>query len=242
MGHVKIIQSGNKLEIFEYEKEITSKPYYRTPRKRSQSGDISLRTIRVDNSRRRIKSFRRLVTSNLVGEAKPSLLTLTMYEIVSLRRGYFAFHKFIRKLRKDCGKTFRYIAVPEFQKRGAVHFHCIIWGLDEKKIIKKEHETRYLQSLWQRGFLDCTPTDGHDKLTGYLAKYMSKSLLDDRLHYEKAFVASSNVLRPMSTSIGTALNYTKEIWGLDLSTAIPLLQREFKTQWLGKGTYRIFDI
>lgn len=241
MGHVKVIQSGKIIEIFQYEKDILPKSTYRKPRK-PQLRDIKVRYVRPDNTRRRVKSFRRLVTSNLGGETNPALLTLTMYEIVSLRRGYAAFHKFIRRLRNDQGKGFRYIAVPEFQRRGAVHFHVMIWGLDEEKIIKAEQQTRYLQSLWQRGFVDCIITDGHDKLVGYLSKYMSKSMQDERLHFEKAYVASGNVLRSVSISSGTALSFTKEIWELDLSTATPLLEHEFSTQWLGKGRYRLFKI
>ncbi len=197
------------------------------------------------------------------GTTKPALLTLTMYEVVSLRRGYAALHKFFRRLRADQGKLFKYIAVPEFQKRGAVHFHIMIWGLPDemmcrgywqgkgkyKKFIhecpdeaKCERSTRYFQSLWQRGFVDSLVTDGSDKLVGYLSKYMSKSMSDDRLCGEKAYVVSHNVLRPVSFSSGTPLIYAQEIWDIDFATAQPMIEKEFSTQWLGKGRYRLFKI
>jgi len=241
MGHIKMIQSGKMIEVFEYEKEIPTRSPFRKARRKIKLSNMRTRTIRRDNSSQQKKSFRRIVTSNIDGKTKPALLTLTMFEIVSLRNAQIFFVDFIKKLRRVEGKVFRYVAVPEFQKRGAVHFHVMIWGLNEK-IIQSEYETRYLQGLWQRGYLDCLETDGSPKLIGYISKYMSKSLQNPLLMGSRAYMCSNNVLRPVSLSTKTAASIAAENWDINLETTPALLEREFSTQWLGKGRYRLFEI
>jgi len=261
MGHVKVIQSGNYLEIYQYEKSISPKVSYKRP-SRPRQRDKRLRYARLDNVNRRVKGFARLVRSNLVGSECPFFLTLTMYESLGIQRSYELFSLFISRLRRNEGDAFRYIAVPEFQKRGAVHFRVLIWGLplqwactghsEGRGALKHyihectgsecERSTRYFQNLWQAGFVDSLQTDGSPKLAGYLAKYMYKSMQDVRLLGEKSYCASRNVYRPTMVSTHTAIDFAQEVWGVDLSTAVTLQDRKFETQWLGVGRYRLLDI
>lgn len=241
MGHVKIIQSGYDLEVYEYEKDLNprrSQSRTRTDRKR----DKSKRYFRIDNVRRKIKSFTRLVKANITGDTIPSLFTLTMLEDLGIKRAYSAFSIFTKRLRGYYGKDFRYIAVPEFQNRGAVHFHAIVWGIPQEHI-KNERHSRLFQNNWQRGYLDCISTDGSPKLASYLSKYMFKSMRDTRLLGEKAYSTSRNVLRPLSLSYASAFYLSKELWGYNLSTDEGVVKaRDFETQWLGKGRYRLFNL
>jgi hypothetical protein len=162
-----------------------------------------------------------------------------MLQVLPLGHAYKVFSGFIQSLRVYYGKSFRYISVPEFQKRGAVHFHLLIWGISEREILN-ERLSRNFQHIWQMGFVDCLVTDGSVKLAYYLGKYLVKAQLDRRLLGQKAFVCSRNVVRPRVLPFETAVSFSKEIWEIDLSTDLPLLSKEFQSEWLGKGRYNLY--
>lgn len=237
MPHSKLIVSGNTIEYYNYEREINKK-IQSGIRKAFKRRNTTPLYSRSDSIRRRYKSFSRLVRANLVGSSEPSLLTLTIAQNVGIKRGYEYLAEFWRQLRQSSVKVERFIAVPEFQKRGSVHFHIIIWGIND--YVEKERDSRKLQHLWQRGFVDCLRTDGSEKLAGYLAKYMRKSMYDRRLVGQKAYSASRSCLRSVSLSSSQAFNYSLEAFGYDLSTLIPLQDRSFDTRWLGRCRYRLY--
>lgn len=243
MGHVKVVQSGKILEMYEYEKEIQPKLHIRRKRKDIEAPAKRYKYRRSDNAKRMQKSFVRLVRANLVGDDRPALFTLTNYENVSFERGVATLTVFVSRLRKLFGKGFRYIAVPEFGRKNTqrLHFHVMMWGLPDD-LVKNERYNRYFQNIWQAGYVDCISTDGSIKLAGYLGKYLSKSMFDDRITGKKAYSVSRNALRPVSLSFKTAISHSEAIWGVDLSTAVPLHSYEFGTKWLGKGRYKIFQI
>lgn len=234
--YVKVIQSGRTYEIYTYEREPPA--LTRTGRPRNVPNRPKRTTRRTGlNAERTRKTFIRIVRSNIGGAERPSLLTLTMRDIVSLPVGYGCLTGFISNLRRVAGKGFRYVAVPEFQKRGAVHFHILIWGLPEK-IVENERGNRYLQNLWALGYVDCVPTDGSPKLAGYLAKYMSKSMSDDRIAGAKAYVCSRNTVRPVSYSGNDLPALPADFWGSDSMT---ISRRSFDTKWMGRATYEMIS-
>jgi len=243
MGHIKLIKSGNLIELYEYEKDCSKKKaYYKPRKKRYRIEGLSTRR-RYDNASRLKKGFIRLVRSNLTGADRPAFFGLTFAEVLPFEAGVTAVTFFFKRLRKTFGKRFRYIAVPEFGRLGTqrLHFHVLVWGLPENLILN-ERNTRLFQNCWQEGFLDCIPTDGAPALAGYLGKYLFKALHNDGLVGKKAYFCSRNTLRPMSTSLKTVYNYTHELWGLQLSTTTPLQEKFFETQWLGQGRYRLYKI
>jgi len=238
-GFTKIIESGTLLETYEYEKPLPCQKIRKyVPKKPESDITRSYRRRRTDNVARLRKSFVRLVRANLIGDERPSLLTLTMREIVSIESAYGTFSKFNERFRYHFGKAIRYIAVPEFQKRGAVHFHVLIWGLSQETI-RNERKTRTIANLWGQGFVDIITTDGHPKLASYLGKYMSKAVYDKRLALQKAYVGSRNVLRPVSLSNSLAFEYQDMIWGVGDNP--PSHQRVFMTQWLGRCVYKRYN-
>lgn len=236
MGHAKVIQSGNTIEVYKYEYEI--RPKRTSSRKRTS--DRKAFSRRADHIHRLRKAFLRLIRSNLVGTERPALLTCTMFQVRGIKESYSEFSDFIQRCRRVFGRELRYIAVPEFQKRGAVHFHVMIWGIGH--YVTKERDYRYLQNLWGQGFVDCILTDGSPKLAGYLAKYMSKAVFDNRLLSQKAYVCSRNIMRPVQVKGTAVIAYGKEIWGVELSTLTPVHERYFRSQWLGRAIYQRFEI
>jgi len=269
--YTKFIKSGDVIEIYQYEKDPTSTGCRK--RVQPETGVKRLRVARnrrPDNVRRLRRGFVRLVRANTTTDNPPALITLTMRAIVSIEEASPYLTVFFQTLRKNHGTGFRYIAVPEFQKRGAVHYHCLVWGLPDDIIFNetpyvawckktyRQHSlvrryvewcfeksfdpresrgTRYLQACWARGFVDCVPTDGSPKLAGYLAKYMSKAMQDERLGGKRAYYPSRNVLRPMLANTAQFLDHSKLIWGVDNEL---ITSREFDTVWLGRCLYRMY--
>jgi hypothetical protein len=76
------------------------------------------------------------------------------------------------------------VAVSEFQKRGAIHFHALVWGIPPS-VVKAERHTRLVASIWGQGFTDMIETDGNSRLASYFAKYMKKAYLDPRMLKKK---------------------------------------------------------
>jgi len=163
-----------------------------------------------------------------------------MRQVVPLREGYRAFTLFTQRLRRKKQSPILYIAVPEFQKRGAVHFHVLIWGLSDEEIIG-ERKTRELAQLWGQGFVDIRSTDGGDRLVGYLTKYMSKNLFDNRLRGQKAYTATRNLVRPVSLNSPFQVDSVKRIWSLGVDN-LPLTEKQYQTKFMGKCNYSVYNI
>jgi len=251
MGYVKAIIYGTCLELYSYEKDIRATG----GKKRTVQKPLDLSIVanggsidpiqelrkRQGHKNRAISSFRRLVIANNGFTTPPALITFTYAENqTSLDVGYKDFHACIRAMRHTFGSSFRYIAVPEFQKRGAIHFHALFWGLPEN-ICSTERDTRMVATLWGRGFVDCYATDGSVKLAGYLAKYMSKSYLDVRLSNKKAYRCSRNVFRPVIEKNLGGIWYLSHCYGIGVDNP-PCKDVEFQTQYLGKGRYRLYNL
>jgi len=251
MGYVKAIIYGQTLELYTYAKDIRPTGGKRRPTQSriglSNVGDDGKpqkhfdAQKRRDNANRAGMAFRRLVSANL-GQSSPPLLVTCTYaqNQEDLRIGYKDFHAFIRAMRVTCGSEFRYIVVPEFQKRGALHFHTLFWGLPEN-LAKEERTTRMVATLWGRGFVDVYLTDGNEKISTYLAKYMSKSYCDIRLAGWRAYRASRNILRPRIERNLGGLAFVSEVYGIGGDNP-PCEDKEYATQWLGKGRYRRYQI
>jgi len=252
----KLIKSGNNLELYEYEQEprtmygrqnnrfrrdfkteFTSVefPNYRdNPLFQAQQ-----KSRRQDNARRASLSFRRLVASNLRAGENPVFCSLTFREeFTDVRDTARFFHIFILRMRKSFGSGFRYVAVPEFQKSGRVHYHALFWGLPYY-ISSRERQHRTIAKLWRKGFVDVIDTDGSPKLASYMAKYMTKSMLDPRLWNCKAYFGSRNLLRPQ-VSKGFPMWWFIDEYGKNVSESE--YSTEFSTKWLGTCNYKRYTI
>lgn len=262
MGYNKIIKIGNQIELYTYEKDLSRLGRKTKGRRVFDVSDVlpsvvvsrascveSLRSNspevgsslqkRRDHVYRSVLSFKRLVLSNISEHEAPLLVTLTYAEnCTNLRLAYRHFDSFRKSLRRRFGSQFRYIAVPEFQKRGAIHFHAFFWGLPAS-LSENERSTRLVASLWGQGFADVFLTDGSPKLVSYLAKYMAKSASDSRLFGKKAFRSSHNIFRPVIYK-NVPLWWITE--NMDLSTVFLCKSKDFHTQWLGKGRYQLYNL
>jgi len=260
MSYNRYIIYGDRFELFKYEREPS---LYRSSRKSSSNdvftnnrddGDIVLglpveapvgtKIKREDHAKRSQMAFRRIVLCNLQGSENPILFTATYRKNQGqISEAFRDFTSCVQALRYKFGSSFRYICVPEFQRRGAVHFHALFWGIQKELLgIQREWPSNSIDCFfWGHGFVFVKNTDGNKKISTYLSKYMVKAFKDPRLGGKKAYVASRNIIRPV---IGGCSDFVVsyllcDYVGVDKS---PILQRQYMTQYLGNCDYQLFNI
>lgn len=128
------------------------------------------------------------------------ILTLTYRKnVTSLAEAWKDFGKFTRKMRWRFGERWKYICVPEFQKRGAVHFHCAIEGYYPVEIVR----TFWWEIVGMgQGNIDITSPKRRNgnasrspkKVIQYITKYITKS--DAAEFNGKRYSASTNIEPP----------------------------------------------
>ena len=163
--------------------------------------------IEEKNINRSKFQFQRLVRTN---ESKfKTFITLTFKEnITDVKEANYQFKKWviaIRQLKKD----FLYIGVPEFQKRGAVHYH-LLTNLDIKEnhniiIPQKDNKNCYDVKFWIYGFSSVFDVKNIN-VVGYMSKYMTKSC-DNRLFAHRRYFYSRNLEKPEEFYLDTRKDF-----------------------------------
>jgi len=131
------------------------------------------------------KQIRRLVNSN---KGMDKFLTLTFAEnVTDLSQAHYEFKKFKQKLERYTKKKLKYLCVPEFQKRGAVHYHLML----EMPFIRWEK----LSELWGHGRIQIEQIRDKHKTGSYISKYVSAEKDNDLRYFgRKIFFYSRNNL------------------------------------------------
>jgi len=205
MGYTKIIRFVKTTEAYFYEKDVYPKKRAGVNRRRRSAGYRSQRSIK-----RAKKAFFNLCKNHLDSFTElPCFITLTYHdqyeESPSLNDSYRHCNAFWKRAKEYFGKSISYISVPEYQTRGAVHYHALVWGFPAS--VREERATRLLQRAWRQGYCDVRfASYKSDALAGYLAKYFTKAYSDYRTFNRKTYTTSRNIQRP--TEIGSnAISY-----------------------------------
>lgn len=124
-------------------------------------------------------------------------VTLTFREnITDFDTTHPLFSEFIRSLSYDyfrtTNNTIKYVAVPEFQSRGAVHYHCIFFNLPFRYGVKS-----IFSSHWKHGFVQVKSIDRVRNVGVYISKYLSKSFLEKGLSFRKSYFVSKGLHKPL---------------------------------------------
>lgn len=168
--------------------------------------DNQLKTIDIKNINRAKFEMQRIAKAN--EKEFKTFLTLTYSEnekdIEKANKHLHSFLVYIKKLKND----FKYICVPEFQKRGAVHFHLLTninytdFTLLSKEEIKlwspssKKWEIGRNIKGWNKGYnLIKDISDKSFNIVGYISKYMTKDI-DNRLWGKRKYHYSRNLIKP----------------------------------------------
>lgn len=227
----KLVISGPEAEVYLYSNNILPKKgrsvFSSVSKFKSLSAVVSDVDYREKSQRRAKRDLRRLVACNAGRHFKdgyrsfhPMFLTLTFKENVSdLSIANAAFMRFVQRLNyavfRPRGMKMCYLAVSEFQKRGAVHYHLIIFNLP---YIEKGVYSR-LREIWRKnnsdGAVFLEPVKRLDGLARYLTKYLVKNFGDERFVSRKRFFGSRNLLRPIIMSgddlvVGLFLDLVRE--------------------------------
>lgn len=101
-----------------------------------------------------------------------------------------------------------YVAVPEYHKKGGLHFHLLLGGViaedlglkDSGKVVKSgrcKGQTIYNVTKWKSGFSTATKILDTNAVKYYLSKYLTKGKVDPRFFGKKRFYVSQNINRPL---------------------------------------------
>jgi len=124
------------------------------------------------------------------------MLTLTYREnMTDLSQAWSDLKAFSRKMKAEFDTDWQYICVPEFQKRGAVHFHMAVSGFFPVNKVRK-----FWRDVVGEGNIDITSPRSIDKnswnpkrIALYLAKYITKN---DSVEFNKRRYSSTNIAPP----------------------------------------------
>lgn len=153
-------------------------------------------TIQLKNIMRSKFQLQRIVKAN--EEEFKTFITLTFAEnITSIKEANKIFDNW-RRCIKRIKPDFKYIGVPEFQKRGAVHYH-LLTNLKIKEdnniiILQDNKKNMYDVKYWNRGYSSVFNLKDIN-IVGYITKYMTKDI-DNRLFGKRRYFYSKNLKLP----------------------------------------------
>lgn len=169
--------AGNQIEVVTY-----LRPHSTTPVKKSQIRKTDPADSLASSLSRSRRVVRRLVHSNAMGYADtlgiaipPRFLTLTFAKnVVDFSAANYEFKKFVTRLNEANGFPSRYLVVPERQKRGAVHYHQILFNQPYRSTFVKG----WFQNLWGNGFIRYNTITDPNAVSHYVEKYLYKTMRD----------------------------------------------------------------
>lgn len=228
---IKLIVTGHIVEVYTYEKMPVPSAQDRSDQE--DKSDLEwLEDSRGDkkqNSRRSKWNLIRLLNANFNEHSK--FITLTFAEnIVDLDLAHKEFDKFMKRMRRKYG-DFKYAAVVEFQKRGAVHYHLV----SDLPYIPKDE----LAIIWRNGFVRINDIEHVDNVGAYISKYMSKTEIDLRLRQRKNYFTSKNLDRPVIIK-GDLADPLFEMW--DLGQKKEVFANSYESEHHGQITYKQFNL
>ncbi len=123
-------------------------------------------------------------------------------DIERANKVFNSFRTYIKRLKND----FKYVCVPEFQKRGAVHYHLLtnidytdfnLLSQNEVKLWNpSSNDWKIGRNIkgWSKGYtMVNSMTDIN--VIGYLTKYLTKDI-DNRLWGKRRYLYSQNLVKP----------------------------------------------
>ncbi len=236
--NIKVVVSGKQVEVYKYQKNVwrdferTQSSVQAKPVKEPKQLDIfekikqqkQKQEFSVNRTRTEI---RRLINSN------PQLnkfMTLTFADnITDLKQANYEFNKFVLRLSYKY-PNFEYLAVPEFQKRGAVHYHVIC-------NLPFVHYSE-IRETWGQGNIDIKQVQNVTNLGAYVCKYLGKDMFDERTFGKKKFFRSQTLSEAIEI-----LGYLAKIFvERFLSLLTPVFEKTFESEWVGEVEYKAYAL
>ena len=187
----RLLISGNVLEVYHYEKPIIRGEERKRIGRAGQwdTTEEAKAGNRQKTAQRAKRRVCHLANTNFSGKlAKFITLTYAANQI-SIRIADHDYKTFIQRLSYYLRIKIEYIAVREFQERGAVHYHmlCNIPYIPNAE----------LREIWGHGFVNIQSVEEVDNVGAYITKYMTKDVEDERLLGKKKYLCSKNLAEPI---------------------------------------------
>ena len=228
----KAIVSGHVIEIYQYEKPVYSDYELNKIRqhegRRQEASEDNKQKNREKCSNRAARTVRRLVNSNIAINSK--FLTLTFADhVTDLKKANYEFKKFKQRFEYYLGVRIKYLCVPEFTKKGRIHYHVVLFNLPFVK-------NKTLQSIWSNGFIKINKIDNCDNVGAYVSKYMTKD--NEQMIEEKSYFTSRNLEKPLEIKKKKEI----EILADSLSPTDVVYLNSFVNDYLGLVNYTQYNI
>lgn len=237
-GLKKYVITGHIIEVYEYNFYTHGRGGFSGVNKGCADIDSKLKNYSNTNQRRRDK-IRRLACSNF-NNKYDKFLTLTFAEnMTNVKECNLLFKNFIKRLKYQYNlNNLKYLAVIEFQERGAVHYHVL---LNIPYIPHKE-----LQDLWGNGFVFINAIEHVDNIGAYILKYITKDNNDIRLMGQKAYLTSRNLKQPEEIINHNLKDFDKlehkVIDKYNLNALKPIYETNYDTELLGECNYKQYNL
>lgn len=202
--NVKMVRCGSYIQCYYYDNIKSKKILYKEKKiiinelELTKPKNINLKKeIEYKNIIRSKILLQRIVKANI--KDFKTFITLTFKDNVSnipfANKKLNIFLTQIRRVKKD----FKYVCVPEFQKRGVIHYHLLTnldIDIDNHIILKQKNKNNmYDVKYWSYGFSSVFKLDNIN-VVGYLSKYLSKDY-DNRFYGFRKFMYSQNLQKPI---------------------------------------------
>lgn len=195
----KIIVTKNEIKTITYSKPLLLKNVIEpTNKKKDNKKVFSLKEVerkRYNNAKVSKEKIELFIKNNAVPNSK--FLTLTYRDNISLteKNKTKDLNLFITKL-KYYYNDIKYIWVRELQKRGAIHYHFILF-------YSNKIDLDLLSKCWPYGFLKINSIKDINAVIKYSLKYITKSIfsdiknIDSIIYKPKKFGYSRNLEKPL---------------------------------------------
>lgn len=238
--NIKLVDCGDYVQVYCYEKKKKKRKKddddlnLVNPSlldKEKQNNEVKKENTNVIETRNIIRSklqCQRLAKAN--AEEWETFITLTFAEneqnIENANRKFRYFIDKIRRVKKD----FKYLCIPEFQKRGAIHYHLLtnISTNDDKLIYSQSDNSKFKHiKYWNLGFDSIEVIKGDiKKIVGYISKYMTKEI-DNRLFGHRRYFYSNNLDKPLENYIDTDIVRDFNFYQKKIQELQPIYQKDY---------------
>jgi len=237
---VRAVIAGAVCDLYVYEKPIESKPWPEGGRDKTANKE--------NKEKNRLKVLRK-AREAVISYANANINENTAFVSLTFANNEqnIAYannevNKFIKRLAAMANgrkgkQSIPYVAVIEFQTRGAIHYHFLIFNFyeipefefmprvrawhatrEELEIIREKE--KYLASIWRHGFVDIDYVQSEINNVGaYLIKYMVEDIQDSRLQGKKSYFHSRDLKKPVILYSKAKIESIAETWTLVKSSS-----------------------
>ena len=212
LTNIRLVKCGDYLQLYFFPDntyttdknlEKVNKIFLPITTNERHNKDLKLKVIELKNINRSKLNLQNLIKTN--EKDFKTFFTLTFEEnIIDVKEANRRFNIWRRNF-KRLFPDFKYVCVPEFQSRGAVHYHLMTnVDYNHSKLLSQNERRIYKPgSGWNVGKDVKGWCYGHSmakniesiNLVGYITKYMTKDI-DNRLFSQHRYFYSQNLIKP----------------------------------------------